>query len=367
MKPPTSAYAEEAKAHPADYVTEGGLQMVMPYPFEFWCHVKKRWAGKSVIDLFAQEFKARPRSYYEEAFEKGRLRVEGAQVTASTPLKDSQRIIHFLHRHEPPVLSLPLQVVGVTDDVVAVSKPATWSVHATGQHRKNTVAGVLEATRPDLGTLHPVHRLDKPVSGLLLFARHPASADALRTLIQGHGITKVYVARVQGCFPQDPQRVDAPLSWDHKTNFASVSMAGDSNGGEASAREAVTLFTRLAVWPDGATSLVECRPLTGRTHQIRVHLKHLGHPIANDAQYGGTLGGPCTSRASGLHTSGPPLHESTGASPPSAISPSFHCRKAEAAGGVPSSAPHLSTPQPHQVASAAAASPFLSTGTVMSS
>ncbi len=76
------------------------------------------------------------------------------------------------------------QVVGVTDDVVAVSKPATWSVHATGQHRKNTVAGVLEATRPDLGTLHPVHRLDKPVSGLLLFARHPASADALRTLIQ---------------------------------------------------------------------------------------------------------------------------------------------------------------------------------------
>ncbi len=59
---------------------------------------------------WAQEFKARPRSYYEEAFEKGRLRVEGAQVTASTPLKDSQRIIHFLHRHEPPVLSLPLQV-----------------------------------------------------------------------------------------------------------------------------------------------------------------------------------------------------------------------------------------------------------------
>ena len=77
-----------------------------------------------------------------------------------------------------------VQVVGVTDDLVAVSKPATWPVHATGQHRKNTVAGVLEATRPDLGPLHPVHRLDKPVSGLLLFARHPAAADNLRELIQ---------------------------------------------------------------------------------------------------------------------------------------------------------------------------------------
>ncbi len=75
-------------------------------------------------------------------------------------------------------------MVGVTEDVVAVSKPATWPVHSTGQHRKNTVAGVLEATRPDLGTLHPVHRLDKPVSGLLLFARHPAAADSLRELIQ---------------------------------------------------------------------------------------------------------------------------------------------------------------------------------------
>lgn len=77
-----------------------------------------------------------------------------------------------------------MQVVGVTDDLVAVSKPATWPVHATGQHRKNTVAGVLEATRPDLGSLHPVHRLDKPVSGLLLFARHSAAADNLRGLIQ---------------------------------------------------------------------------------------------------------------------------------------------------------------------------------------
>ena len=77
-----------------------------------------------------------------------------------------------------------VQVVGVNQDVVAVSKPATWPVHATGQHRKNTVAGMLEATRPDLGTLHPVHRLDKPVSGLLLFARHPAAADSLRELIQ---------------------------------------------------------------------------------------------------------------------------------------------------------------------------------------
>ena len=76
------------------------------------------------------------------------------------------------------------QVLGVTGNVVAVGKPASLPVHAAGQYRKNTVAGVLQAMHPELGVLLPVHRLDKAVSGVLLFARSSASANTLRLQIQ---------------------------------------------------------------------------------------------------------------------------------------------------------------------------------------
>ena len=79
-----------------------------------------------------------------------------------------------------------LQVVGETDDLIAVHKPASVPVHVSGQYRKNTVIALLEIERPDLGKLFPVHRLDKPVSGLLLIAKSAAAVNAVRSLIQVH-------------------------------------------------------------------------------------------------------------------------------------------------------------------------------------
>ena len=75
-------------------------------------------------------------------------------------------------------------MLGVTQNLVAVAKPGGIPVHVAGQHRKNTVAGILEALQPDLGPLLPVHRLDKPVSGVLLFARSSAAAEAFRIQMQ---------------------------------------------------------------------------------------------------------------------------------------------------------------------------------------
>lgn len=81
-------------------------------------------------------------------------------------------------------LLLFVQVVGETADLIAVSKPASVPVHVCGQYRKNTVMALLQVERPDLGTLHPVHRLDKPVSGLLLVAKNSAGANRVRAQIQ---------------------------------------------------------------------------------------------------------------------------------------------------------------------------------------
>jgi tRNA pseudouridine32 synthase len=124
--------------------------------------------------------------------------VEGPLDRLTGGLKSGQCVRHFVHRHEPPVPAVPITVLHSVGGLVAVNKPAGMPVHVAGQYRKNTVVGILEASRPDLGTLHPVHRLDKPVSGVLLLAQHGAAADAVRERITAHEVSKVYIARVEG-------------------------------------------------------------------------------------------------------------------------------------------------------------------------
>ncbi|KAA6423566.1 MAG: RNA pseudourine synthase 7-like [Trebouxia sp. A1-2] len=299
----------ETPAKSEDYIKVNGLRLVKPYYFDFLCSVKKRWLGKTIIDVFSEEFASRPRSYYQEAFEDGRLRIEGGKgtATADTLLNGNHRMRHFIHRHEPPVLNLPLEVVAETQDLIAVHKPASMPVHACGQYRKNTVMALLQMGRPDLGKLFPVHRLDKPVSGLLLIAKTAAAAKAVGTQITEPGaVHKTYIARVLGSFPDDPIAVDRQLAWDSGSNHAFLMEAEGSlsqkqsmgrvpevgQNQELQAKEAQTGFRLLSVASDACTSLVECQPKTGRTHQIRVHLSFLGHPIANDSQYGGTYKGP---------------------------------------------------------------------------
>lgn len=227
-RPPPTAPNADADADlfdrppaPGDYVFPGdGTRLVVPYPFDFVCHVKARHAGANVVDMFAKEFPARDRGYYEAAHAAGYLRVdnpggrrgrkrraprdedgtdgaaaeggmsggEDKTVEPLRPLAAGERVRHWLHRHEPPVLDHRVDVVALTDDLVAVHKPATMPVHPTGQYRKNTVLGVLAATRRDLGRLSPAHRLDRNVSGLLLMARNARTASALReALAEGGG------------------------------------------------------------------------------------------------------------------------------------------------------------------------------------
>ncbi|GJM85092.1 hypothetical protein PR202_ga01513 [Eleusine coracana subsp. coracana] len=121
----------------------------------FGLQVKNRWAGKTIVDLFTDEFKGRSREYYVCAVKRGRLQVDEQSVHTDYIVKSSQKISHFVHRHEPPVLAGDITILKNEVDVVTICKPASVpvslfsnileSVHPCGQYRKNTVVGILQA------------------------------------------------------------------------------------------------------------------------------------------------------------------------------------------------------------------------------
>ncbi|RYR44935.1 hypothetical protein Ahy_A08g041197 isoform C [Arachis hypogaea] len=249
--------------HPHDYIFRNGIRYVKPYYFEFIAHVKNRWAGKTIVDLFAQEFKGRPYEYYVSAVKCGRIQVDG-------------------FRHEPPVMACEVPILQKELDVLTVCKPASVPVHPCGQYRKNTVVGILQAEH-GLAPVFPVHRLDRLVSGLLILARNASKADIFRQQIEGGLVRKKYIARVVGEFPKDELVVDANIDYNAREGRSTAEVRDSAKGKAAS-----TKFTRIS--SNGAQSIVLCEPITGRTHQvgnyqIRVHLKHSGHPIANDMLY----------------------------------------------------------------------------------
>ncbi|PNY15795.1 RNA pseudourine synthase 7-like protein [Trifolium pratense] len=181
---------------PQDYIFRNGIRYVRPYYFEFIAHVKNRWAGKTIVDLFAEEFKGRPYDYYVSAVKCGRIQVDGEMVPVSYVVKSSQKISHFLHRHEPPVMACEVPILLKEPDVLTVCKPASvpvrgnrfellksvsckCKVHPCGQYRKNTVVGILQAEH-GLAPVFPIHRLDRLVSGLLIMARNASKADSFR-------------------------------------------------------------------------------------------------------------------------------------------------------------------------------------------
>ena len=128
---------------------------------------------------------------------------------------------------------------------------------------------------------YPVHRLDRVTSGIIVMAKSEDAARKFSEALEGHKIEKTYVARVIGEFPKGETKVNQPI----KEGVHDRSIRECGQGG----KESLTVFERIAT--NGVESIVKCHPITGRTHQIRVHLAYLGHPISNDSMYGGTFTG----------------------------------------------------------------------------
>ncbi|KAL5335387.1 hypothetical protein BJX70DRAFT_390676 [Aspergillus crustosus] len=295
---------------PVRYYFEDGLRRVHPYHYTYNTYCKERWRDRELVDIFTSEFRDREPDYYRKALESGRIKVNGKPGGPHTILKNGQILSHTLHRHEPPVTGNEIGTIHENDDLLVIDKPAGIPVHSTGRYHYNSVIEILRIKYDGSFMPRPCNRLDRLTSGVMFVGKTVQGADMMTKKLKERTLKKEYVARVKGKFPDGVVVVDQPIM--------SVNPKVGLNRVRAMGKEATTKFRRLAYYPptppenipapalgprDGepierpATpppsyinenegySIVHCLPLTGRTHQIRVHLQYLGHPISNDPIY----------------------------------------------------------------------------------
>ena len=228
------------------------------------------------------------RSSAQRWLEQGRVTLDGTPVKKNTQLQAGQTLLIAPPQpQEPDAIPqpLPLDVIYEDEDVIVVNKPVGMVVHPAPGHPDGTlVNGLLYHCKGSLsginGQLRPgiVHRLDRDTSGLVIAAKNDRAHLALAEQLQDHSLFRLYHAVVLGGFREESGTVDAPIAR-HPVQRKRMAVCPPGQG-----RRAVTHY-QVIDSRAGYTHLT-CRLETGRTHQIRVHLAHLGHPLLGDPVYG---------------------------------------------------------------------------------
>lgn len=268
---------QEEETEGASYIIDGRLRRVNPYFFTYMTYCKLRWRDRKLLDVFVEEFRDRDAEYYKKTIATGQVTLNKKVATLDSIVRNGDLISHRCFRREPPVTSREIKIVHEDDEIVVIDKPSGIPVHPTGRYRYNTITKVLQHEMNK--TVHPCNRLDRLTSGLMFLGKNSKGAERLVKQIRERSVKKEYIARVVGKFPPEEDiTVSQPLrtvSAKHGLNRVDV-----DNG-----KDAETIFRRISYDPESNTSVVKCFPQTGRTHQIRVHLQFIGHPIANDPIY----------------------------------------------------------------------------------
>jgi 23S rRNA pseudouridine1911/1915/1917 synthase len=243
-------------------------------------------AGERIDKFIALQNGEWSRSQVQSWVKEGRVTVNGDAVKNNYKVAADDEIIL---RVPPPkemkikAEPIPLDIVYEDSDVIVVNKPRGLVVHPAPGHYSGTLVNGLLAHCKDLsginGVLRPgiVHRIDKDTSGLLMVAKNDKAHLSLAQQLKDHTVTRRYVAIVHGVIPHEMGTIDAPIGRDPK-NRQQMAVVFENS------KPAVTHFVVQERFKE--FTLVELKLETGRTHQIRVHMKYIGHPLAGDPKYG---------------------------------------------------------------------------------
>lgn len=237
---------------------------------------------KTLSELFSDYSRTKLKSYLEG----GLILVNGKAEKASYKVQENDVIeIGELPREKTDLNAenIPLDIVYEDDDLMVINKPKSLVVHPGAGNKNGTLANGLKFHSDQLSTINGdfrpgiVHRLDKDTAGLLVVAKNDFTHVKLQEQLVDHTLSRKYYALVLGVISEDNGQIIAPIGRDKQNR---QKMAVDLRNG----KEAETTFKVLKRFSD--STLVECVLKTGRTHQIRVHMNYIGHPVIGDPLYG---------------------------------------------------------------------------------
>ena len=237
------------------------------------------------IDKYLNENTEYTRSKIQKMIENGNILVNDVKVKDSYKVKENDYITIEALEETTDILpeNIPLDIYYEDDDLIVVNKPSGMVVHPAPGNYTGTLVNALIYHTNNLSkantNIRPgiVHRIDADTSGLLLVAKNDKSHNILAEAIQKKEVVREYIALVEGIIMEDTATIDAPIGRD-KNNRKKMTVTSENS------KDAVTHIRVLERYKD--STLIRCKLETGRTHQIRVHLSYIGHPVVNDPVYG---------------------------------------------------------------------------------